>query len=100
AVFSREEATLDRLALFDLVVWDDVGTNGLSNREVDLFRQLVLRGKALYFIGDALVSAAEQLSEPSRSQWIELIHLRAKAISSAAQLVDIDAASGNLVVLN
>jgi uncharacterized repeat protein (TIGR01451 family) len=99
-VFSREEASVEKFALFDLVIWDDLGTNGLSNREVDLFRQVALRGKALYFIGDALVSAAEQLSEPSRSQWIDLIHLRAKAISSAAQQVEIDTATGNLIVLN
>ena len=63
-VFDREEASVEKLSAkengdpkFGLIIWDDLGAPGLSDREVELFHQLSDLGRPLYFIGDALIAS-------------------------------------------
>jgi uncharacterized repeat protein (TIGR01451 family) len=108
SVFSREEAMqeatiaaqLKKFENFGLVIWDDVGRTNLSEREVNFFGALANPelGKALYYIGDTLVSSAQQLSPLQQTQWFELIHLKAKSGVGVPTRVMLDTALGDPVV--
>ena len=97
-VFSPGEASVTNLLLFDLVV-GHFGTNGPSNPAVDLFAQLALSGRALYFLGEALVSDSAQLTETNRSRWTELIHLQTKTGASEQQVV-IDPTTAHEIIVS
>ena len=107
-VFDRSEATreetiaaqLKKFESFGLVIWDDAGRTGLSDREVNLFGALAnpVLGKALYYIGDTLVSSAKQLNTPQRTQWFDLIHLTAKSGLGVPTRAVIDTAANHPVV--
>jgi uncharacterized repeat protein (TIGR01451 family) len=108
-VFDRLEATreatidaqLEKFTNFGVVIWHDVGRSGLSEREVNLFDALAnpKLGKGLYYIGDALVSSAQQLTPAQRSQWFELIHLTAQSgLGAPPTRVALDIALGDAVV--
>ena len=59
-VFNQEGLTYDALQTYDLVIWDDLGTqtDGLSGNDVTVFQQLHNAGTPLYLIGNDLARAS------------------------------------------
>lgn len=74
-VVSREHAATLLVDAPDLVLWHDGGARGLSVHEVAILRQLADRGTALYFLGDALLESADDLSPADREAWLGLLAL-------------------------
>ncbi len=97
-VFGRTEATFDNLSSFDLIIWDDLGAAGLTDREVEMFHGLREVGKAFYFIGDALVTSTAQLSEAMKAEWQGLIHLQGADVEPVPGQVMIDPNGGHPIV--
>lgn len=77
--FGRGSATHADLDGYDLVVWDDEGAAVPTEADVTLLESVVGDGKALYFIGDALVNAGAGLSPAAQTRWEELIRVRRSA---------------------
>ncbi len=80
-VFDQEGLTFEMLAGYDLIIWDDLGTptDGLTANDVGVLQSTFDAGIPLYFIGEALVTSAQNLAEPERSQWLALLHLQPNA---------------------
>ncbi|MBI2925130.1 MAG: hypothetical protein HYY24_05425 [Verrucomicrobia bacterium] len=80
-VFDQEDLTLEMLAGYDLIVWNDLGdqADGLTANDVRVLQSAFDAGIPLYFIGEALVTSAQNLTEPERSQWLALLHLQPNA---------------------
>ncbi len=78
-VFNQEGLTLEMLADYDLIIWDDLGVvvNGLTANDVAIFKQLHDQQKPLYFIGTQLVASANNLPVNLRPLWTELTGLQA-----------------------
>ncbi|MBX3748170.1 MAG: hypothetical protein KF833_22910 [Verrucomicrobiae bacterium] len=90
-VLDRVEADFERLVPFDLILWHDGGERGLTDREVELFEDLSWRGKAFYFIGDALLASLEDLGAGVQERWLQFIHLRPEAPVTGLTRVVIEA---------
>jgi uncharacterized repeat protein (TIGR01451 family) len=77
-VFDPGTVNFTALQNFKLIIWNDLGkgTNGLSNKAVDVFQQVYNAQIPLYFIGERLASSTANLTEPYRSEWTQLIHLQ------------------------
>lgn len=75
-VISRADAGLPTLETFDLVIWNDAGSEWLSDREIRLFDELASSGVSLYWIGDRLLESLGALTSSSAEGWIQLLRLR------------------------
>ncbi len=76
-VFDQEGLTFEALADYDLVIWDDLGSPGLTGNDVSIFQQLHAADIPLYLIGDDLVQVTDLLPVPQQSVWRNLLHLKA-----------------------
>src|SRR5207244_3555755 len=81
-VFRRDAINFETLRHFDLVIWDeadgaDGAESGMTPGEVDIFVKLYQADVPLYFIGQDLARAGNNLSGSARVNWSNLIHLRA-----------------------
>lgn len=77
-VFDQAGLTFEALQRFKLIVWDGLteGTQNLADKTVGIFQRAFTNGTPLYFIGEGLAAASNSLSEPARSDWTGLIHLK------------------------
>lgn len=77
-VFDRVSAAAspELLGTFDLVIWHDGGLRELAARDVQTASRLADAGMPLYFIGDHLVDAANNLDPTDQAAWIGLVRLR------------------------
>ena len=73
-VFDQEGLTFEALRRFRLVVWDDLGRPGLANSTVDILQRVYDAGIPLYFMGEKLGSARNDLSSVMRLTWEWLTH--------------------------
>lgn len=89
AVIDSDEASVDSLSGFDLVIWHDSGNRVLTNSDVDLFDSLAAAGKSLYFIGDALVTSLQDLTPDRREAWSALTSLKAGTVPAGTTQVDL-----------
>lgn len=89
-VFDRAGLTAETLAKFQLIVWDDLGAAGLTDREVALFSQASQAGIPLYFIGEKLTAVTANLSATQRGRWTDLIHLGQTAGTTGSAAVSLD----------
>ena len=75
-VFNQEGLTFAALEDYDLIIWDDLGSPGLTGNDVSIFQQLYDADKPLYFIGDDLVQNTGLLPAAQQSVWRNLLHLK------------------------
>jgi len=99
-VFDAPGLTFEVLAKFQLVIWDDLGTLGLTDADVTLFKRIYDSGKPLYFIGEALAFSTTSLSAAQQAVWTELIQLKAGGGAGGSGSVSIDTFEGHPVVIN
>ncbi len=86
-VFNQEGLTFEALEDYDLIIWDDLGSPGVTGNDVGIFQQLRDADKPLYFIGDDLVQNTGLLPVPLQSVWRNLLHLKAGAPDIAGKRI-------------
>lgn len=89
-VFDQSGLTIDSLAGFDLIIWDDLSFagGGIANVDVFLYDAVRQNGQNLYFIGDDLAfSTPWALTPPADSIWTGLIHLTATINTPASDSI-------------
>lgn len=76
-VFEQEGLSFDAVRDAHLVIWDDLGATaqGLTDREVGIFRQAFDAEIPIYFIGASLASSTSSLTPALQNQWMNLIRL-------------------------
>jgi uncharacterized repeat protein (TIGR01451 family) len=99
-IFDQEGLSFDALKECKLIIWDDLGSaaGGLSDKDVEIFRQAFINEISLFFIGEALVGSAKNLSVLPRSQWIDLIHLAPSGDAAGNGTVTLDQATNHPVI--
>jgi uncharacterized repeat protein (TIGR01451 family) len=74
-IYDQEGLTFSKLTSYRLVIWDDVGAEGLTDNTVEVFQQVFASATPVYLIGDRLVSALARLDSTSQTAWSGLLHL-------------------------
>jgi uncharacterized repeat protein (TIGR01451 family) len=92
-VFDRTGLTFDALSSFQLVIWDDLGAEGLTDSTVATLQQLFSANTPLYFIGDRLASTANSLSAASQAVLSGLTHLVSAGQTAAPGLITFSSAT-------
>lgn len=63
------------LSSVDLLIWDDLGADGLTDTTVQVLSQFLDSGKSIFLIGDRLLSSAANLSPAFQDTWLQLARL-------------------------
>lgn len=74
-VFDQEGLTFEELTFYQLVIWDDLGSVGLSDATVTILGQVFDTGIPLYLIGEQLLAAGGSLTPAGRNLWLKQLHL-------------------------
>jgi uncharacterized repeat protein (TIGR01451 family) len=74
-IYDQEGLSPEKLSSYQLVIWDDVGAEGLTDNTVETLQQVFGSNTSLYLMGDRLVSALAGLSPSNRTTWSSLLHL-------------------------
>jgi uncharacterized repeat protein (TIGR01451 family) len=82
-VFDQAGLTFETLSSFQLVIWDDLGTDGLTSDTVQVLQQLFQNNVPLYLIGERFLPASSSLSPAAEAAWSNLLHLTALGSASA-----------------
>ncbi|MSU20156.1 MAG: hypothetical protein EXS30_02025, partial [Pedosphaera sp.] len=99
-VFDQEGLTFEAIKDYKLIIWDDLGSaaQGLTDKDVGIFREAFDHEIAIFFIGEALSASAKNLSALQRNQWINLIHLTPDENQRGNGTVTLDQKTGHPII--
>ncbi len=86
-VFDQQGLTAEALATFRLVIWDDLGEDGLLDSTVTVLGEVFNGGTPIYLIGDRLLGALTKLNSANRVTWANLLHLTSLGRSASPGVI-------------
>ena len=86
-IFDKDGLTFAAVQGYDLVVWADSGTTGLTDNVVSALSQVANSATPLYFLGGELARSTADLSPATQDLWTRLVRLKAPATDSPGDLV-------------
>ena len=94
-VFDQEGLTFESLSSHWLIIWDDLGSAGLTSSTAQVLGEIFDAGIPLYLIGDRLGSAAASLTPDARSTWSYLLRMTHSGSAAVPGLIAFSTATEN-----